>query len=277
MYRQLISLPNQLVNTFWHQRQLIRQVSTRNLRAEVKGSLIGLFWLLLNPLLMLGVYSFVFGGIFGARFDSSPNSGAQDYVLGLFLGLSIYQLLASVLMSTPGLIHQHPGYVKKIVFPLEVLPISNVCAAAVRFFASMALLIGAMFLLGCPLDIQSAYLPVCIAPVFLMAFGLSFALSGLGVFFRDLPQISSFLSIILLYSSGVFYAASTVEKEVPGIWSFLRWNPILHAIDLSRKTLLWSSPPDAMGLLYIWVSGVIIFILGFAIFKALRPTFADVV
>lgn len=277
MNHSIISLPTRLVHVFWLQRRLIRQVSVRNLQSEVKGSLLGLFWLILNPLLMLAVYTFVFGGIFGARFENSPRSGAEDYVLGLFLGLSIHQLLASVLATAPRLIQQNPGYVKKIVFPLEVLPISNVCAAVVRFATSILLLLIAMLLLGYRPGPEALLTPLCLAPIIPMALGLAFLFSGLGAFFRDLPQLSGFLTIILLYASGVFYSADAAREGVPTIWTWLQWNPILHSIDLSRKTLLWGAPADTVSLLYLWCCGFAAYLFGYAVFKTLRPTFADVV
>mgnify|MGYP005858310993 CR=1 FL=1 len=264
-------------SVFWHQRRLIRQLTVRNLQSEVKGSLLGLCWLIVNPLLMLAVYAFVFGGIFGARFEAGSASGAQDYVLGLFLGLSIHQLLASVLMTAPRLIHQHPGYVKKFVFPLEVLPIGNVCAAAVRFATSLLLLLAALLLLGNTPGWVSLYALLSMAPVLPMALGLAYLMAGMGVFFRDLPQMSNFFSIIMLYASGVFYAAETVQVETPAIWAWLQWNPVLHAIDLSRQALLWHTPPDLPALSYLWLCGLALYFLGYTVFSRVRPAFADIV
>lgn len=266
-----------MLPSFWNHRVLIKRMTLRNLQSEVKGSFLGLVWLLINPLLMLSVYAFVFGGIFGARFESAPRPGPEDYVLGLFLGLSIHQLLASVLMTAPRLIIQHPGYVKKIIFPLEVLPVSNVCAAAVRFAITLLLLLTAMLIMGYRPGPEALFTPLCLAPVLLMALGLAYLFSGIGVFFRDLPQMAGFLSVIMLYSSGVFYAAAKVENAMPGLWDWLRWNPVLQSIDLSRKTLLWGASPDMASLLYVWICGFLLFLIGYAVFKGLRPAFADVI
>jgi lipopolysaccharide transport system permease protein len=249
----------------------------RDLQSEVKGSLLGLFWLILNPLLMLAVYACVFGGIFGARFDAGSQSGPEDYVLGLFLGLSIHQFLASIFMMTPRLVYQNPDYVKKMVFPLEVLPVSRVYTATVHFAISISLLIVAMAFFGYRPGLECLLLPLCFGPLFLIAFGLAFFLSGIGVFFRDLPQICVFLTTVLLYASGVFYAADTVEQDFPNIWVWLEWNPILHIIDLSRKTLLWGVTPDFTTIMYLWLTGFTAYLFGLAVFRILRKTFADVV
>lgn len=252
-------------------------MTLRNLQSEVKGSFLGMVWLLVNPLLMLSVYAFVFGGIFGARFEAGAHSGPQDYVLGLFLGLAIHQLLASILATAPRLIIQHPGYVKKIIFPLEVLPISHVCAAVAHFLITLLLLLVAMLALGYRPGLEALFTPLCLAPLIPMALGLAYLFSGIGVFFRDLPQMAGFLSVIMLYSSGVFYAAAKVERAMPSLWDWLRWNPVLQSIDLSRKTLLWGSSPDITSLLYVWLCGIIAYFIGYAVFRGLRPAFADVV
>jgi hypothetical protein len=169
------------------------------IRSEVKGSLLGLFWLILNPVIMLAIYGFVFGGILGARFDAETPQSTRDYVVGLFLGLSIYQLLASVLATAPALIHQHTGYVKKMVFPLEVLPINRVSTATVRFSSSMVLLVVAMLLLGYQPWNGALVFLLCLAPILPMALGLSYLLSSLGgglpgppadlYFRRDYPPV----------------------------------------------------------------------------------------
>ncbi|WOO39461.1 ABC transporter permease [Rubellicoccus peritrichatus] len=268
--------PLSLFGLLIKQRDLVWQLTRRNIAQEVKGSYLGILWTLLNPLLELAVYAVVFGLIFGARFEESPNPGKVDYVLGLFLGLTLYSLIADMLGIAPRLILGNPNYVKKVVFPLEVLPASATGAAIYRFLVTLALLLIGTFFIGEGLTWKALLFPVVAFPVVLIALGFTFFASSLGVFFRDLAQITNVLSKILLYASGVFYAAIKVKEHAPGIWTWLQWNPILLSIESCRRVLLWDLSPDPWHVAYSWIFGLVLCLIGYACFEKLRPSFADV-
>ena len=276
--RSVIDLLNPFYyfSAFGSRAELVWKLTQRSIVAEVKGSVLGLFWTILNPLLMLAVYAVVFGMIFGARFEESPYPGAVDYVLGLFLGLALYRLVADVLILAPRLILNEPNYVKKVVFPLEVLPISLLLVGVYRLVITLLLLAVGVVAFGRGFDWYALLFPLYLFPILLLALGMGYFISALGVFFRDLSQVTGVFSVVLLYASGVFYPAAKVQLLAPNIWMWLKWNPILLAIEASRRVLLWGQLPSGQELAYIWLLALCVFGIGYLTFNWLRASFADV-
>ncbi|MES1180990.1 MAG: ABC transporter permease, partial [Verrucomicrobiota bacterium] len=257
----------------WRNRELARQFTLRQIELRHKGSHLGLFWSLLNPLLMLGLYLFVFGYILGGRFGVSPHETRADFALGIFIGLSIVHLLAEVIGSSPSNIVAQPNFVKKVVFPLEILPLASVGASVFHFLISIGLVMFGIVIFGPGLSWAALWVPVIVLPVVLTALGMAWFISALGVFFRDIGQITQFLTVVLMYASAVFYSA---HRLPPIAWMFLRFNPLLHAIELTRNALLWHLPISGLHLLFLYVCGVLWFAAGHAFFVRLKPAFADV-
>ena len=149
-------------------------------------------------------------------------------------------------------------------------------ALAYDLIISFGLCILGVLSVGPGLSISCLYAPIILFPVFLIALGLAWFFSALGVFIRDVGQIGSFLGLALLYSSGVFYSAAKAEATAPGIWQFLQWNPLLQIVDSLRQVILWGGEPNWSGVGYSWIFGVIILLFGAWFFDRLRPAFADV-
>jgi lipopolysaccharide transport system permease protein len=257
-------------------RELLWQFLLRNIKSRHRGSLLGSFWLLANPLLMLGLYVFAFGVVFGGRFTDSPEESTLDYALGVFLGLSILSLISGVIGASPGIIVAQPNFVKKVVFPLEILPAATVGALSYDLLIGFSLCLLGVVALGPGLELSAIYIFVVIGPVFLIALGFAWFFSALGVFIRDLSQLGSFLGLALLYSSGVFYSAEKAQKSAPEIWMFLKWNPLLQIIDSLRQIILWQGNPDWFSIAYCWLFGFVCLGIGSWFFNRLRPAFADV-
>ena len=262
--------------TLYTRRELLWQFLIRNVKSRHRGSILGALWLVANPLLMLGLYVFAFGVIFGGRFTDSPNESTIDYALGVFLGLNVLGLISGIISGSPNIILSQPNFVKKVVFPLEILPAATMGALAYDLLISFGLCILGVLMLGPGLTTSCLYAPIILFPVFLIALGLAWFFSALGVFIRDVGQIGSFLGLALLYSSGVFYSAANAEVTAPGIWKFLQWNPLLQIIDSLRQVILWGGEPNWMGIGYAWIFGLIVLLTGAWFFNRLRPTFADV-
>ena len=262
--------------SLYTRRELLWQFLVRNVKARHRGSILGAFWLVANPLLMLGLYVFAFGVIFGGRFTDSPDESTIDYALGVFLGLTVLGLVSGIIGGSPNIIVSQPNFVKKVVFPLEILPAATMLAMAYDLLISFALCIGGVLMFGPGLAITSFYAPIILFPVFLISLGLAWFFSALGVFIRDVGQIGSFLGLALLYSSGVFYSADKAEATAPAIWNFLQWNPFLQIIDSLRQVLLWGGEPNWTGVVYAWIFGIGVLIFGAWFFERLRPAFADV-
>lgn len=252
-----------------------RQVDTRH-----RGSYLGVIWVLLLPLMMMGLYTFVFGVIFNGSFKVADATGAiieyrgASYALGVFLSLSIFQFFSECLAGSPTIIVGNANYVKKVVFPLEILPLAVVGAATWNFLITMGLVVVGMFALGVAPAAQACWFPVIIAPLILLALGVTWFFAALGVFLRDVAQVMGFVSMVLMYASAVFYSSSMIPG---GYMRFLAWNPLLHILENSRRVLIWNLPPDHASVAIVFVVSLAVFLFGFAFFKKMEPAFADVI
>ena len=265
--------PFAFATDLWRYRELLWQFTQRNVELRHKGSHLGLVWSVLNPLLMLGLYVFVFGYIFGGKFGVLPNETRMDYALGIFFGLTLFQFFAEVLGISPVTIVGNPNFVKKVVFPLEILPAANVGGALFHLLISLTLaVLGAVFF-GQGIGWSILWLPVIITPLVLVALGTAWLFSALGVFFRDIGQAMQFLTMALMYASAVFFSAARIP---PNIWVFLRFNPLLLAIELSRDAALWQRPLNLNHLAYLYAFGLVSCSVGYLIFRRMKPAFADV-
>lgn len=264
--------PFAFATDLWRQRELLWQFTLRNVELRHKGSHLGLVWSLLNPLLMLGLYVVVLGYIFGGHYGVVPNESRLDYGLGIFLSLTLFHFLAEILGVAPVTIVTNPNFVKKVVFPLEILPASAVGGAMFHLIISLALVLLSLIISGRGLPLSTLLLPVIILPLVLFGLGIAWLLSALGVFFRDINQITSFLSMALMWASGVFFTA----QKYPAAWQYLRFNPLLLAIDLARDAALWARPINLNHLGYLYVTAFLTCIVGHLAFHKMKPAFADV-
>ncbi|GAB5560367.1 MAG: ABC transporter permease [Synoicihabitans sp.] len=261
------------LSRIWQTRDLLWQFTQRSIELRHKGSHLGLAWSFVQPLLMLGLYVTVFGYIFGGSFNVLPEETPVDFALGIFLGLTLFHFVAEGFAIAPGLIVGNPNFVKKIVFPLVILPASAVGTALFHMVISLGLVIFGVLFYGQGFAATALWLPLILLPVALFALGLTMAISALGVFWRDLAQLSQFLTLLMMYSSGIFFPASAIP---PAIWTFLKFNPLLLAIELARDSLLWHRDPNLVHLGYVWITSLLVLALGYWIFQKLRPAFADV-
>ena len=256
-------------------RDLWWQFTVRAVESRYRGSYLGILWAVLNPMLMLGIYFVVFGVIFGGHFRDPKIETLKDYAMAMFLGLTLYQLLAETLGSSPLLITGNTNLVKKVVFPLEVLPLSQVGGLWFNLAIGLVLALGsAAVITAGPSLLGLAWLPVIVLPLLMLSAGLAWLLSALGVFFRDLAQAMPFIAQVIMYASAVFYPVSRIPANV---WSILKWNPFLQTVVLSREVVLWGMPVNSNRLLYTYLAGLASMAIGRWVFMKLRPAFADVI
>lgn len=263
------------ISALWRQRDLVAQFTVRELQLRHKGSQLGHFWALLSPLSMLVLYLFVFGLIMKGRFGAIPEETTFDFALALFLGLSMYHIMAETIGAAPILIVNQPNFVKKVVFPLEIIPVAHVVASVYHTLLSIALLcLVAPFSHAGLSWVGLLQIPLLILPVSMMALGLSWLLSALGVYVRDISHLAPFVSHAVMFSSAVFYPPNKVPPE---IWMVLKHNPLLQVIDQSRCVLLWGKSLDwgVVGGVYLFAFLTLVF--GYAVFCRLRPYFAEVI
>ncbi len=263
------------VRQLFQQRELLWQFTLRNFGLKHKGSYFGVGWAVLNPLLMLGLYFVVFGKIFSGHFGVLPDETPVDFALALLVGLTVFHFLAEIIGQSPAVIVGNPNLVKKVVFPLEVLPLANLGACFFNFVISLSLVVLGQVIFGRGLPASAAWLPVIILPIVLLAAGLAWFLAALGVFFRDISQLTQFATILLMYVSAVFFSSSRI-REHPQLWAVLRFNPVLHAIELLRDALLWNHPVNPVHLGWLYLGSGAVCLVGYACFASLRSTFADV-
>lgn len=257
----------------WQHRELLWQFTLRNVELRHKGSHLGLAWSFLNPLLMLGLYVLVFGYIFDGTFGVLPHESRVDFALGIFLGLTLFHFASEVLLTSPGVIVANPNFVKKVVFPIEILPAANVGAAVIHLLIALGFVVLGVLLFGESFDARALLLPVILLPLVLFLLGVGWFFAGLGVFLRDLVQIMQFVSLALMFSSAVFYPAAKIP---PAAWSVLRFNPFLLAIEQARDAVLWHRPANLYHLAYLYAAGLLACLLGHAAFRRMKPAFADV-
>jgi lipopolysaccharide transport system permease protein len=261
--------------SFFALRGVIWQFAVRNFHARHKGSYLGIAWSVLNPLLLLGLYYIVFTKIFPTRFTGTGSTRQSEVALALLIGMSVFHFLSEVIAQSPALIVGSPNLVKKVVFPVEVLPVANLGACLVNFAFSMGWVLLGMVCFGQGIPASAAWLPVIVGPMLLLGAGLSWLLAGLGVFFRDIAQLTQLLNLLLMYISAVFYPGAAVRAH-PAVWAVLRFNPVIHIIDSLRGVLLWHQPLDGGHLLWLYLGCGVICLFGYAVFASLRQSFADV-
>ena len=260
------------VGRYW---ELLAQLVRRDVATQYRGSLLGVSWSLLTPLLMLTVYTFVFSEIFGARWQDSPVGSASrlGFALNVFCGLIVFNLLATVLTRAPALIVGYPNYVKKVVFPLALLPLMIVGSALVQAMVAYGVLVVALLLTG-ELAPTALAAPLMALPPVLIAIALGWLLAALGVFLRDLGQVMVVVTQALLFLSPVFYPLSAVP-ELARPWFGI--NPLAWSIEALRGVTLYGRLP-AWEEWALWtLTGLLAALMAYKAFQYLRSAFADVV
>lgn len=265
--------PVSLIQGLWKNRQLIIQMSRRDVIGRYKGSIMGLLWSFLNPVFMLVVYTFFFSVVFKARWGISEDETKTQFAVVLFVGLIVHGLFAEVLNRAPGLILGNVNYVKKVVFPLEILPAISMAAALFHSLISLAVLLIAFLILNGFLHWTAVFIPLVLLPLVILTLGLAWILASLGVFIRDIGQSIGIITTVMMFLAPVFFPITALPEIYRPI---IMANPLTFIIEQSREVLIWGHLPDWSGLsLYTLVAATISWI-GYAWFQKTRKGFADV-
>lgn len=270
--QNFVSSPREMVASFWRNKGLIRNLVHREVVGRYKGSMLGIFWSLATPIFMLMVYTFVFSVVFKARWGGGSDS-KTEFALLLFAGLIIFNLFSECISRAPGLILANVNYVKKVVFPLEVLPWVSMGSALFHFSVSLGVwLVAYAVLFGLP-HWHVLLLPLVVFPLLLFVMGLNWALASLGVYLRDVGQIIGILLTMLMFLTPIFYPASALPETFQPIMLF---NPLTLPIEMVRDLLFWGRVPNLI-MLGVYASGsTACALFGFAWFQKTRKGFADV-
>lgn len=265
--------PWALVSNLWQHRRLILQMTRREVIGRYKGSVLGLVWSFLNPLFMLAVYTFVFSVVFKARWTTSPDEGKGDFAILLFAGMIVHGLFAEVLNRAPGLILANVNYVKKVVFPLEILPVISMCAALFHSGVSLLVLIIAIVMVNGNLNMTMLLVPLVVLPYIIFVQGLAWILASLGVFLRDVGQTIGIITMVMLFLSPVFFPVSALPEDIRPL---IEANPLTFIIEQVREVLIWGNVPDWIGLGLYSLMALFTAWIGYAWFQRTRKGFADV-
>ncbi len=257
----------------WKHKTLIWQLLRRDIQSRYRGSVLGLLWSLATPLIMLAIYTFVFQYIFKSRWSDSAGETTLSFATILFLGLSIHALLAEIITKSPVLITSNPNFVKKIVFPLELLSWITLFSAIFTFAISLGLLLVFILIEQHGIPVTALLLPLIVLPYFLLLLGVSWGLAALGVYLRDIQQITGTLATLLLFLSPTFYSVNVLPKNMQ---SLIYVNPLSFVVESARAVLIYGRLPDLTGLIIYTAVAICVAILGYLFFRKARPGFADV-
>ena len=262
------------VAEFRQRSSLLFELTKREVLTRYRGSALGLLWSLLTPLFMLGVFTFIFGSVFKVHWGPSTDLPKTELALMLFSGLVVFNLFSESVLQAPTSVSRNASYVKKIVFPLELLPVVYVCAAL--FHAGISLLVllaGRLIILG-DIPVTALLLPIVLLPMLLTTIGVCWFLAAVGVFLHDVGQTIGLLVTALMFLSPIFYPLSALPA---GAAAVIGLNPMSRPIEDVRSVLLLGTGPDWNTFAVSLVFGLTIAWAGLASFDKTRKGFADVI
>ena len=260
------------MTSIWRNRNLIRTLVRRDVLGRYSGSFAGAFWAILNPLMLMLTYFFVFGMVLKSRFGDDPSRASfAIYFLG---GMLPWLAVSEAVGRAPFIMIEHRGFIKKLVFPVETLPVNLVVAGLVTEFFGTVLFVLALLIVRGHLPATVIYLPLLVIPQILLTAGICWFLAALGVFVRDLAQINGFLLTVWFFVTPICYPETSLPKEAAGL---LTKNPIYVLVRGYRSILLESHAPDWVALGWLTLASAAVFLLGHAWFYKLRKSFADLI
>lgn len=270
--RAFSSSPKQMILSLYLNRGLIRALIEREVVGRYRGSFLGILWSFFNPIFMLAVYTFVFSFVFKARWNSGSDS-KTEFALVLFAGLIMFNLFAECVSKAPSLILANANYVKKVVFPLEILP--WVALGSALFHAAVSIIVWVSvyaILFGVP-HVSILLLPMVILPLAFLILGLTWALASLGVYLRDVSQFIGLIITVLMFLSPIFYPVEALPEEYRYLLNF---NPLTPVIEMARSVMFWGQVPNVISWSIYLLGSIVIACLGFAWFQKTRKGFGDV-
>jgi len=254
-------------------RDLLFQLVKRNIASRYKGSVLGLFWSLAQPLMMLTVYTFVFGVIFKARWGIDTGDSKAAFAIIMFCGMSVFNIFSESVAGSCGIIVGNANYVKKVIFPLEILPIAQVSAATILTFVWFGLLfLGAIIFLK-SLAWTMLLLPLVLIPLILLSCGLGFLVASLSVFFRDLQHLIGIIIQILFFMTPIFYPIQAIPEKYRWV---LELNPLSLIVEQARAVFLYGKMLDCTMYATSLLISLVMFQLGLVWFIKTKKGFADV-
>jgi lipopolysaccharide transport system permease protein len=262
--------PLRAVAGFYRHRYLIAQLTRRDVLLKYRGSYLGIGWSFLYPLFLLLAFTYVFGAVFRARWPQ-PEGQAAPLMLIMYCGLIVFNVFSEVAGAAPRLIHGYQNYVKKIVFPVEILPAVLVATACAHAVINMLILALGIAVFG-EFHLTLLLSPLVVLPILLFAFGLAWILAAAGVFVRDLTHVMPVLTQIFMFLSPVFYPVVSVPAPLRWLYEI---NPLSTAIENLRRVALWGQMPYWESWSLSLVLSAVIAVTGYLFFQHVKAEFAD--
>ncbi|PNH97374.1 ABC transporter permease [Vibrio diazotrophicus] len=264
---------NNVLGSLYKHKNLIYQLSKRDILSRYRGSVAGIAWSVITPMLMLVLYTFVFSYVFKARWGEAPELPREMYALVLYTGMILHTLFSDCLNRAPTLMQNNTSYVKKVVFPLEALTWVTLFSALFQAMISFLILIVAKIIITGNVEYTTLCLPLLLIPFVFTIIGVCWFITAVGVYFRDIAHVTSILTTVLMFASPIFYPVSILPEKFR---IFIYLNPLTYFIEEFRNILVWGLLPDIKN--YIIVLSVSVFIsgLGYVFFQRTRKGFADV-
>ncbi|MCL9668603.1 ABC transporter permease [Rosenbergiella epipactidis] len=254
-------------------KSLLFHLTKRDITSKFKGSYAGLAWSFLNPLLLLTVYTFVFSVIMKAKWGLK-NEGNLDFAIVLFAGLIVFNMYAEATNRAANIFNDNKNYVKKVVFPLNILPIVIVNSSFFTGLISYIILLIALVVFKHTLHPDSIMTVFLIIPIYLMTLGVTYFISAIAVFVRDVGQVIAIFNMAFMFLSPIFFPMERMPKNFQAIASY---NPIAYIVTQVRDSLIFSRGFDWTGYFIAVLTSLVIFVLGFLVFSSLKKDFADVI
>jgi len=267
-----IASPRMLAS-LWKSRALIYEMTRRDIVGRYKGSLFGIFWAMIQPLLMLSIYTFVFTQVFHARWHVNGSASEGGFALNLFAGLIVFNVFSECANRSPGAILAHATFVTRVVFPLEIIPVVQLLTSLFHVLLSLIILVIVQLAVSGSVPPTIVLFPLALLPLSLLSLGVGWLLAATGVYWRDIGQMIGVLVTGLLFVSPVFFPADAL----PARFRFVaEWNPVAYPIELMRSLVLAGKLPNG----YVWlgVTAACAFWawVCYSCFQRLRRGFADV-
>lgn len=262
-----------IMRSVWQHRQLIGQMAQREIIGRYKGSIFGLAWSFFHPVLMLAVYTFVFSVVFKTRWGIGGDESKTQFAVVLFAGMIVHGLFAEMLNRAPSLVLSNVNYVKKVVFPIEVLPVAAMVATIFHSLISLGVLLVAFVFFNGYLHWTAILTPLVLMPLIILTVGISWILTSLGVFLRDIGQTIGIITTVLMFLSPIFYPVTALPETLQ---PWMMANPLTFIIEQVREVLIWGNTPNWIGLGFYAGIAVTVAWVGYAWFQKTRKAFADV-
>jgi lipopolysaccharide transport system permease protein len=261
------------VYNLYRHRYLIWQFMRREIEGRYKGTYLGIVWSMIHPLLMLGIYSFAFSVVLQARWRPDRPEGIGEFAITLFAGLIAFNFFSECANRAPSLIVSAPNYVRKVVFPLEILPVSVLGSALFHGAVSTGVLVLGGFLVLGTVPREILWLPIAALPLIAFSLGLSWFLAAMAVYVRDVGYATNLATQMLFFMTPVFYPLELVPDELR---PFLRLNPLAEVVEGFRRVLVWQQPIDWGPWLIVTLASAVLLLLGYGWFMKTKGGFADV-